>query len=982
MIPLRLTLEAFGPFSSLQSIDFSNLENDRIFLIFGKTGSGKTSIFDAITFCLYGVASGSVRQSDSFKSQFSSEDQVCFAEFEFLVHGKKYIVRREPIQIKKRKNGKLVRENSQAFLTFEDGSIISGASAVTAEIENILKINAEQFKKIFMLPQGEFRKFLSDDSDEKQKILRKIFSTYKLDEFTQHIKDDTFELLNSIEKLYFKEQTYINSIISDGSDNLQESLNTKPINSYKILDYLIKDCENAKIDIKNIRESIATLEKEKNKINIPRLKEINNLFLELDNKKGKLALLESKKDEFNSNEVLLSKIESVKEINITYSQFKDLDKQRIALEQKILESSTLLNTVLEDKESVDKLYSFTNLKISQIPQIYEKIEKDKKKAEEYYKYIDLLSQLNDASTTLLKSKEKLNALKLNKDYIILKDQIDALNLQVENLNKLKTLINSYIESVSLFETKATEYKKIFNLFIDGQAYILSANLKDGEPCPVCGSLTHPQLAKNAEYQVEKNELDEKKAEYDNAFTKSNDLKNQYINFANTCGITLDSTDTVCDVSSKAESMYDFLVKEETILLTQTSSLLDNIGEDNIVNNIDDLQQSISEIDNIITLSEDKYKNLKSEIDNMDKSITNIDIEDLQEEIKNHQEDIISSQADLEKYAKLKNELTKQTAKLEEIVSSSKQQLENVNQKLSALKQSFDSLLQDKNLSYDEFKNLLDYLDKYDDIKFYCDSYKTDRIKINADITALSKQLEGLSSVDIDIYTKRFDELSDAIDKCNKEVSDITLRLKINSDAYKNISKNLDEIQKVQKQYEIKKYLSDIASGKYSDRVDFERYVLAGYFEYIVDYANIRLDKMTDSRYLLKRRTEKEKGQKSSGLALDVFDAYTGKLRHVNTLSGGEGFKISLCLALGLSDVISQSSGGIELSSMFIDEGFGSLDPDALDSAIECLNQLKESGRYIGIISHVSSLCEKISSKIMVTQHINGSTISVLTDKAL
>ncbi len=240
--------------------------------------------------------------------------------------------------------------------------------------------------------------------------------------------------------------------------------------------------------------------------------------------------------------------------------------------------------------------------------------------------------------------------------------------------------------------------------------------------------------------------------------------------------------------------------------------------------------------------------------------------------------------------------------------------------------------------------------------------------------SLKKQLEGKEPVDLLILKEKIDIIDSEIEQMNKQYLTFSSALSTNHDIINKLKDSQKKYQDLNSKFATINKLFEVANGKYSDRINFERYVLASYFNDVIMNANLRLEKMTSSRYTLIRRAEKEKGNKSSGLALDVFDTYTGKSRHVNTLSGGESFKIALSLALGLADIISQNSGGIELNTMFIDEGFGSLDSNSLDSAIACLNDLRASGRYIGIISHVSELKEKISSKIIVVQQPTGSYI--------
>ena len=244
------------------------------------------------------------------------------------------------------------------------------------------------------------------------------------------------------------------------------------------------------------------------------------------------------------------------------------------------------------------------------------------------------------------------------------------------------------------------------------------------------------------------------------------------------------------------------------------------------------------------------------------------------------------------------------------------------------------------------------------------------------IENLSPQLEGAVYADLEQMQREKDELLQRIREREEEYSQLKFRRRSNEEAYHKLTSLWHGCEKLHMEYQERQKLYDTAGGKRNGKISFERYVLAAYFSDVIAMANLRLEQMTNSRYTLNRRKEKEKGNRLSGLSLEVFDANTGKSRHVNTLSGGESFKISLCLALGLADTISQNSGGIELNTMFIDEGFGSLDQASLENAVECLNDLKLSGRYIGIISHVSELKEKIPAKLLIKTGPQGSGIEI------
>ncbi|MFZ2537439.1 MAG: SbcC/MukB-like Walker B domain-containing protein, partial [Oscillospiraceae bacterium] len=331
---------------------------------------------------------------------------------------------------------------------------------------------------------------------------------------------------------------------------------------------------------------------------------------------------------------------------------------------------------------------------------------------------------------------------------------------------------------------------------------------------------------------------------------------------------------------------------------------------------------------------------------------------------------------LEDVTSLKDKLSNEVGRYAEAIRQQTSQLLQIAKNKLQKQTEFAELIASKGLTIEAYnlrKADAFKLAEYEKSLF---EYVSQVTKCDAIVDSLTLQLENLSPVNLDVLQNEYDEILGKIALVTNEISKLSITLSTNTQVAKKLDQSYLEWENLSITLNEHQRFYDIANGKFSDKINFERYVLASYFNDVIKNANIRLEQMTNSRYTLNRRTDKEKGNKSSGLALEVFDAYTGASRHVNTLSGGESFKISLCLALGLADIISQNSGGIELNTMFIDEGFGSLDSASLDAAIECLNDLKSTGRYIGIISHVSELQDKIPSKLFVVQEPQGSYIKM------
>lgn len=816
MIPVYLELEAFGPFAELQKIDFTVFDNDRIFLIHGRTGSGKTTIFDAITFCLFGEPSGTVRDSDSFKSGFASEAQVCYAEFRFIVHGITYTVRREPIQLRLKRNGNLTRENASATLTYEDGEIFSGAKVVTAKIEEILGINADQFKKIVMLPQGEFRRFLSDDAEEKQKILRKIFSTSVLEEFTAKLREQVFEIEMSVKQLDSRCQALLDALNPLPNTALSEELSSQPRNIGRILSLLFDDNklldENRKLlqtQLKNIREK-------KEKLQLPMAKQLNSEFEALNESRTALKALETKADYYAEME-------------------------------KGLRQADGLKAVLQAKKAYDQ-----------------------------------------ADSLLLE-------LVAFKETAKLREEKEQLSSQLDALLKLRKNLNNCGKLTEIFQKQAELYKTVTIRFINSQAFLLSANLQPGSPCPVCGSTEHPMPAQKNSETVTQAEFEGQKLLYEESAQALKEAKTIFLQALEAYGFD----------KSAHERLSEFFIDID-------------FAENGIKTKFAKLNEDIAAITSTFP------KNLPQ---NDKRSFSAL------------QALCDSAKLDAEeKKAELNYQL--------ELLKTDVSQLPKIAERVAAMPELSKQL----------------------------ETYKNELTKYKAITEQLSQKLANSTPVDIKALQSENLALTEQESIFEKEYSSAIGRLKVNRELYEQLSKTNEAFVKKEQVHRLRSKLYDVASGKMSDRVNFERYVLAAFFEDVIENANLRLEKMTNSRYTLYRRDAREKGTKASGLSMEVFDAYTGQTRHMNTMSGGETFKIALCLSLGLADIISQNAGGVELNTLFIDEGFGSLDSASLDTAIECLYELKSSGRYVSIISHVSELKEKIPSGISVIQTPQGSCI--------
>lgn len=990
MRPIKLTMTSFGPFANTQTVDFAKI-TDGIFLITGNTGAGKTTIFDAICYALFASASGDTRQSENFKSDYADESDICSVTLDFTVNGKEYSIYRRPKQdtISKR-TGKLSSLPAKAELTMPDKSVISGARETVNEIENILHLNCSQFKKIVMLAQGEFQKLLSAKSDEKQEIFRKIFDTDIFEAFSAELATRTSELSDKL-KDSDKNMSALSSSFITQNEELIALINSEAPDYQKIASVMaeqnssdeaslselskeLKEKEKRAFELYDLLQSAQTLKEKRERLgnftqqyetlianseNIAKLKR----DIELSDKLHDKMLLRIKMRELLQSQTEYERAvgdlkENLRENELTLAKASDNAKVIPTLQKQL--------DTISQKSAVIKINSQRLLKLKEINDFI-------------LKRNALLKKRAAQSETLniLKSRAQFSALRL--EYSERLGKLSDISEKTDNYSSL------YSDYIKLNET----YQKHHAAFWNMQAAVLADGLKDGIPCPVCGSTEHPKKAKFFDSEISQQKIDSERKSLENSAQKLTELRSR-------------------------------IISEFSLLVQNTDSERENTNIASIRNTVKELSGKISidiaDTDKNIMLEEQKLSSRLNNIDSVNEPRF-FDVEYIDSEIKKNIENVAAIKENITSLTvqadEIKIELTEEfdsEEKLKSAESRLKAAYNRINDEISSLRNAFDLALRENaalnsalksenerlSKTSDELKKVSDALDGSDLNEL--DNLISRRNEIDSSRRTVSEYDEKVSSLtsnirlltdDINVLDSKIpndieesaaaakDEYSLLKDKTAKKATSLDINKKVLERTEKLISQSTE----IRTQYLATAELNRIASGNNEKRISFERYVLASYFDDVIKFANKRLEKMSDSRYSLRRREEREKFGKASGLDLEIFDSYTGSARHINTLSGGESFKASLSLALGLADIITMRSGAVSIETMFIDEGFGTLDPHSLDSAIEALlslsqNSDKYAGRFVGIISHVPELQEKIRSKIVVSSSRSGSTINM------
>lgn len=896
MKPINIIISAFGPYKDKVIIDFTKLGENGIFLITGDTGAGKTSIFDAISFAVFGEVSGSNRPIQSIRSDFADPETETFVELEFLHKNKIYKILRNPTYEKPKKKGDgFTKKTADASLEFDD-KVVTGIKNVDTKIEEILGINAKQFKQIAMLAQGEFLKILFAESKDRTEIFRKIFDT---------------NIYNLIAKK-LKEK------LKDNEENLKELKNSFTTNTANIL----WSVEN-KVDISA---------KDLNEVDIATVVEV--LKSEIKNNEAENIKLQEKilkkEQEINVDEENIKKQE---ELNIKIKNYNELLKKQIEYKQQEKEIEELKTKISKNQKAKERIKPKEEKVKNQEEQI-QRLEKDlenlntkiidgQKKEKEHNTKIELVNKIGEIY------KEYCNCVEI-------KDELLEKANRLKNIEKLELKkaeqVKEYTKIENEYKVMNVDYLEKEDEFFKEQAGILAEKLEENKPCPVCGSIEHPKIAQKSVSVLTKQELDVLKKSLENK-QKEKQLK-----------------------------------QEECI---KTNSQINTL--------VEEFKDDSNEEFNL-----EKFKNLIRDEFNKNKEKLEINEKMISEEYnKLSLNTLVLKEFDFEKFKDgvieainlEKNELIKDQTIQEE---KNKQLLEGKT-KLKEYNEEYSKEL--LNLGFkteEEYKNVLIVDKEIENLQKYVEQFNTNVTVNNTKILEIEKEVKDKQKLDLTESKAKLIKAKNELEEERKVHIQAKGKLDNNTRIYNLLTENSKELKKKMKDFLIYDELNRTANGTLpgKKRIEFEQYVQATYFDMVILEANKRLAKMTENRYWLVRKEEPEKISDKVGLDLEVVDNYNGKKRDVKSLSGGEAFKAALSLALGLSDVIQSYSGGVVIDTLFIDEGFGSLDTESREQAINTLSLLIDNNKLIGIISHVTELKERIDKKIIVTKTNDGSKIEI------
>lgn len=929
MRPLKLSFESFNSYANKTSIDFEDFNSNGIFLITGPTGSGKTTIFDAIKYALYGVASGEDRKNISNFSDFANLESPSTVIFEFLQRGVKYRIERiSSYQVpKKDKNLEtdkktLTQKTTVNFYQLIDGEeklLASNATKVNEEVQNLLGIDKNQFSQIIMIAQGDFSKILTAKGSDRETLLRNIFNTEIYQQLQERLKTNTSQL---------EKEHEIN--LATAKNALQEINLNDQEQSDKVLEYL----NNEKTILSHLDEIHTFIEEQNSALN----KEVHSL----DSKTIKLS---NKKDALTQNLALVQSNQKIKDQISACNEYLDLhkpilDQKKSAYDQakkNEVEIEKLRSDITKLEEKIVRYDSASK----QVESIELEISKLDSQLLEHKRQIGLLDKKSAETQTLQNElKEKKQRLEENSNKLT---EIERLISEIEQTVKRKENADVYsekldeeqiaLEELSIKYNQSEEaYQSAEQKFNAAQAGILASKLIEGSPCPVCGSIHHPRIASLSNNVPSETEIKKLKDTMESIRQKKQKQS---------------------EAAATSKTKFDFENNEFKQSFTHVLSVVHLIDEFKNVDSFEELMHANEVLIQQKSAIESQNKEkeiLESRINQTDIDLKNIDENKTEtnnsiQELTNHlnrrngELSLIKNSGDLIDIDKIKIFHENAVARLG-ILSN----------QLAQSKEEFD-------------KELAEFNRKKD----FCQGLKS--------------QLNNTLCIDPSNLKDQIQEIVTEQQEIRNKVTEINHMISINESPLNTIKRIYHDAIATEKKYNTTKTLYDFVSGKSSNSesgcISLENYVQRTYLQRVVEEANNRLAIMTDSQFVLKTKGDK-KFKKNEYLDLEVTDLYTGKDRDVKSLSGGEKFMTSLALALGFSDVIQQDAGGIQLDSMFIDEGFGTLDSETLEQALRLLDQLStNSNTLVGIISHVEELKNRIPQQIVVSKDLNGSSLEVV-----
>ncbi len=913
MRPLRLTMSAFGPYANEQTLELSQLGTGGLYLITGDTGAGKTTVFDAITYALYGEASGDHREASMLRSKYAAPDTPTFVELTFETGDKAYTVRRQPeYERPAKKGGGMTVQKATAELWMPDGAVITKPREVNAAVRDIVGVDRRQFAQIAMIAQGDFLKLLLSETKERQAIFRELFKTERFQVLQERLKAASGTLARQYEDATRSVRQYIDGILCDDEDVLAVELTH------------VKAGERSIAQATELLEQLLVNDAKLHQAMASSLKAAEQSLAAADAALREADTYDAMKQEAAAVQERLTVLSAACETAAATVQARQAEeplREAARREASVIEAQYPEYDALEALK--ERAAALEQAQAEQAATLHTKREQQRLLEERMIAEKAELDSLREAGLE-------------REQYAIARDKAAARRAEIASFRVALSELSAqemrceqarqqYIASQAAADEAANVYAAMNKAFLNAQAGVLAMALADGQACPVCGSTSHPHKAIMPTQAPTEQQLQAQKKAAEIAVAKA-----------------------AADSQMAGKHSGQAAALKEQLQITATRLFLDAVWEDSAVvaaTEEKSLLARIAELETAVHRQEEKLRRGRE----LEKTLPALEqqLDAVRRAIADGGAKAAAMAAQAEETQARRATLT-QTLKFDSR-DAAKAQVATLRAKVAAS----EATLRDAQTAHAE--------------------QLEQSAKMNGRAAQLKEQLASKTMPDRETITVAHQAALAQKTALLERQHIVAVRLDTNERIRAHLAAKADELAQIEEQWGWMKALSNTANGNLSgkEKVMLETYIQATYFDRILARANTRLMRMSGGQYELRRRAEAANNRSQSGLELDVVDHNNGSLRSVKTLSGGESFKASLCLALGLADEIQSAAGGIRLDTMFVDEGFGSLDDESLSQAIEALGALSDGHRLVGIISHVAQLKERIDKQIVVTKDKSG-----------
>lgn len=1029
MRPITLTISAFGPYADQTVLNFDALGLQRLFVITGPTGAGKTTVFEAILYALYGKLSKKGMDPASLRCDFlkPDDDILTFVEFIFEIGNKQYRIRRQPKQWVAKKRGDGRREVGQEVVLecvgHTDFLPLTKISEVDTKIVELIGLEEEQFKKIVMLPQGAFQEFLISGTKEKSELLRNIFNTSLYDLALQRLKGRVSKMSGDYERVRMQYQAQCAMLKTDKVLTYGEFPSDEEV---ACLDCTVKDEENKIADFtEKVQKADVAYKMAIDAFNTQ--KQHNEDVRLWQDAVAQKAVLEQRGDAIRVMKERIKEAEKAEAVAAKEDRFLEAKSQLNVLQQALTDTEADCQRLNEQSKVVKERHQKALLEKQEADKAFQKVPELSNKLAHLQQYMkkkadlaiaqrtaqdmqkkqcvaqEALNRLSEKVKGAEEAVEKQQGLQTahSKKQVLLVQlkqtlQEDRVNFKstataLERYKRLQTALKDEAKAEAVLAQKEEALQEAREKNRQHEAALLAVGLEDGMPCPVCGAIHHPNLAQGSGAHAEEDALlvarDEAQKDYLRAQASTEQLKSllqrdmEELHVLNADLEDIDEVQRYQNVLKERgvqnKQQYEQLkqevdaVAQELVTYEAQGSKLATLKQEQAT-----LQQEYTEAATQAGQAQGMLEQTRAEVQALeavegfsgDEEITSLS--DSIEAIKQqHQRADDAFNEAQEAHARL---LIDQ-ASAESALAEKKAHLINHEHTVKTLEGTFtearEAVFADDRCYFAAKKDIAEKNLLQQEIERYNQAWT----QAVTTCRMLEERLqEQKTLVDLHALEAECKMWQAKVEEANTLLSEQKARCKSNASIMKDIQNLLTQFKALENDYAVLGQLRDVLDGKNRFNMRFEIFAQAYYFESMLEHANARLARMTHGRYSFRRKESVRDGRKQAGLDLDVMDQYTGRARDVATLSGGESFKASLSLALGLADVVTGESGGVELSTIFIDEGFGTLDDESLDDTVETLLQLQDSGRLVGVISHVAELKERIPAHLVVTSGKRGS----------